>query len=90
MYHDGISQEFYIGELALEDRPLVPQPSPDLDAEDRSARASTSTKTVLPGKTSRTHQVTASPAFLEQLKKYTTWRLRIEDMESAIVNHKSF
>ena len=107
---------------------MVPQPSPDLEANDPNTRARIPTissagpgldqgpglgqgleqgqglgqgleqgleqgqrQGLGQGLGQKSHQkVTASPAFLEQLKKYTTWRLRVEDMQSAIVNHKSF
>jgi cytochrome b involved in lipid metabolism len=60
-------KEFYIGELALEDRKKVPLPKGYKGAENGEA----------------------SEAFMEQLRKVTTWRLDINEMPAFEI-HKSF
>jgi hypothetical protein len=67
-------KEFYSGELALEDRPLVRYP-----------HDSNSSSSPLRGEASR-----ASDAFMEQLTKVTPWRLDIHSMVSYKEVHKSF
>jgi hypothetical protein len=57
-------KEFYIGEIAEEDIPMIP-------------------------KGSRTNQNTPSAAFLEQLNKVTSWRLKSEEL-TKYVTYKSF
>ena len=63
-------KEFYIGELAIEDLPLVQQ--------------HTESK-----KESTKNQVCASEAFMEQLSRVTSWRLKPEDLINYSI-HKSF
>jgi len=70
-------KEFYIGELALEDRPLVRYP--------HESNSSSSQLRIGGGEASR-----ASDAFMEQLTKVTPWRLDIHSMVSYKEVHKSF
>ena len=86
-------REFYIGELAEEDRSLVPLPSAaaTATASDSSSGHSGS----VTGSTAVSGSSTASGpsvAFQEQLAKYTAWRLKPEDMNLDYKNavHKSF
>jgi len=67
-------KEFYIGELAQEDFPLVQQ----YTLESKSSRGD-----------AMNDQVYASDAFMEQLSRVTSWRLKPEDLINFSV-HKSF
>ena len=70
-------KEFYIGELAVEDRPLVRYP--------HESHSSPSRLRVGRGEASR-----ASDAFMEQLIKVTPWRLDVHSMVAYKDVDKSF
>jgi len=60
-------KEFYIGELAIEDRHILPPPNENLPCDTNAE---------------------PSPAFLEHLRSFTSWRLRLEDLKQP--TFKSF
>jgi hypothetical protein len=68
-------KEFYIGELAAADRPLVPQPRPELSGGAHAGNSSSSSSS----------GGVASAAFYDQLRRHTTWRLDVNEMEEQIV-----
>lgn len=80
-------KEFYIGELAVEDRPLVRYPSSS-SSSSRPHESSSSPSQLRGGCGGEASR--ASDAFMEQLTKVTSWRLDVHSMVSYKEVHKSF
>ena len=85
-------KEFYIGELAEEDLPLVPLPFSASSNNNTTNTNNSAAVREVSNMGTPSPTVGPSAAFIEQLSKVTTWRLKPEDMNMDYRNlvHKSF
>jgi len=86
-------KEFYIGELALEDRPLVALPNQQQNTHPNDSNATSNAATSsIHSSSSSSSSNHASEAFMEQLNRVTSWRLDVHSLTTASAEtiHKSF